>query len=221
VNKIDACGKTYFRARACDLLGGWHLRIMTRPIEPNSAVVTAIKNRRTIHEFRPDSIAEQTLWQILDAARWAPNHRLTEPWRLTIIGMQSREAMADALARRISPDGNAEAFENARVEARRKLTSSPILLAVTCRIEGSAAQQVEDLAAVCAAIQNIQLAAWSQGIGSHWNTGRVTRLPETEALLGLSDRGEELVGFLYLGYPARIPEAPERRPIEDFVRQLP
>ena len=92
---------------------------------------------------------------------------------------------------------------------------------MTCRIEGSAAQQAEDLAAVCAAIQNIQLAAWSQGIGSHWNTGRVTRLPETEALLGLSDRGEELVGFLYLGYPARIPETPERRPIEEFVRQLP
>jgi nitroreductase len=87
---------------------------MTLPIEPNSAVVAAIKNRRTIHEFRSDPIAEQTLWQILDAARWAPNHRLTEPWRLTIIGMQSREAMADALARRISLDGNAEAFENAK-----------------------------------------------------------------------------------------------------------
>lgn len=194
---------------------------MTQPIEPNSAVVTAIENRRTIHEFRPDPIAEETLWRILDAARWAPNHRLTEPWRFTIIGMQSREAMAEALARRISADGNAEAFEKARAEARRKVMSSPILLAVTCRIEVSAAQHAEDLAAVCASIQNIQLAAWSQGIGTHWNTGRVTRLPETEALLGLSDRGEELVGFLYLGYPARIPEPPERRPIEDFVRRLP
>jgi nitroreductase len=192
---------------------------MTQSIEPNPAVVTAIENRRTIHEFQPDPIAEQTLWRILDTARWAPNHRLTEPWRFTIIGMQSREAMADALARQISRDG--DALENARVEARRKVISSPILLAVTCRMEGSAAQKAEDLAAVCAAVQNIQLAAWGQGIGSHWNTGRVTRLPETEALLGLSSRGEELVGFLYLGYPARIPEPPKRRPIDDFVRRLP
>ena len=79
----------------------------------------------------------------------------------------------------------------------------------------------ETLWRILAAIQNIQLAAWGQGIGTHWNTGRVTRLPETEALLGLFDREEELVGFLYLGYPARIPEPPKRRPIEDFVRRLP
>jgi len=121
----------------CDLLGWRSFQFMTQPIEPNPAVVTAIENRRTIHEFRPDPIAEETLWRIL------------------------------------------------------------------------------------AAIQNIQLAAWGQGIGTHWNTGRVTRLPETEALLDLFDRGEELVGFLYLGYPARIPEPPKRRPIEDFVRRLP
>ena len=81
VNKIDP---SCFRARACDLLGWRQLQIMTQPIEPNSAVVTAIENRRTIHEFRPDPIAEETLWRILDAARWAPNHRLTEPWRFTI-----------------------------------------------------------------------------------------------------------------------------------------
>jgi nitroreductase len=77
------------------------------------------------------------------------------------------------------------------------------------------------LAAVCAAVQNLQLAAWGEGIGTHWNTGRVTRLPETFALLQLSERDEQLVGFLYLGYPAQIPETPKRRPIKDFVRSLP
>ena len=37
--------------------------------------------------------------------------------------------------------------------------ASPVLLAVTCRVASNPAQQVEDLAAVCAAIQNLQLAA--------------------------------------------------------------
>ena len=31
---------------------------------------------------RFDPIPEETLWRILDSARWAPNHRLTEPWRI-------------------------------------------------------------------------------------------------------------------------------------------
>jgi nitroreductase len=188
---------------------------------PNPAVIDAIQTRRTIKEFRSDPIPEETFWRVLDAVRWAPNHRLTEPWRLTIIGNESREALADALAALAASGQDSSALEKAKAETRRKVMTSPVLLAVTCRLAGNPAQQVEDLAAVCAAMQNLQLAAWSEGIGSHWNTGKVTRLPETGALLGLSERSEQLVGFLYLGYPAQIPESPKRRPIQDFVRRLP
>ena len=190
-------------------------------IIPNPAVIDTIRTRRTIKEFRSDPIPEETLWRILDAVRWAPNHRLTEPWRLTIIGNESREALADALATLAATGQDSSALEKAKAETRRKVMTSPVLLAVTCRLDGNPAQQVEDLAAVCAAVQNLQLVAWSEGIGSHWNTGKVTRLPETAALLRLSERSEQLVGFLYLGYPAQVPEPPKRRPIEDFVRKLP
>jgi nitroreductase len=188
---------------------------------PNPAVIDTIQTRRTIKEFRSDPISEETLWRILDAVRWAPNHRLTEPWRLTIIGKESREGLADALAAQAASGQDLSVVAKAKAEARRKVTSSPVLLAVTCRLDGNPAQQAEDVAAVCAAMQNLQLAAWSEGIGSHWNTGKVTRLPETAALLGLSERSEQLVGFLYLGYPAQVPEPPNRRPIQDVVRRLP
>jgi nitroreductase len=129
--------------------------------------------------------------------------------------------LARALAGQTASSQDPSVMAKVKDEARRKVMSSPVLLAVMCRLAGNAAQQAEDLAAVCAAVQNVQLAAWDEGIGTHWNTGRVTRLPETSALLELSERGEQLVGFLYLGYPAQIPEAPKRRPIQDFVRSLP
>lgn len=190
-------------------------------ILPDPAIITAIQSRRTIKEFRSDPIPEETLWRILDAARWAPNHRLTEPWRIAIIGTRSREALADGLASQTAASQDPAVVAKAKDDARRKVMASPVLLAVTCRVASNPAQQVEDLAAVCAAIQNLQLAAWAEGIGTHWNTGRVTRLPETEALLELSERGEQLVGFVYLGYPAQVPEPPKRRVIEDFVRVLP
>jgi len=191
------------------------------PIILNSSVITAIQGRRTIKQFRSDPVPEETLWRILDAARWAPNHRLTEPWRIAVIGMQSRQALADALANHTASSQDPSVMAKAKDEARRKVVSSPVLLAVTCRLAGNPGQEVEDLAAVCAAVQNLQLAAWSEGIGTHWNTGKVTRLPETSALLELPERGEQLVGFLYLGYPAQVPEPPKRRPIQDFVRTLP
>ena len=190
-------------------------------IEPNTSITTIIRGRRTIKQFRSDPVPEETLWRILDAVRWAPNHRLTEPWRIAVIGTQSREALADALASQTPSNQDPSVVAKAKEEARQKVMSSPVLLAITCRLTGSPAQQVEDLAAVCAAVQNLQLAAWGEGIGTHWNTGRVTRLPETDALLELSERDEQLVGFLYLGYPGQVPESPRRRPIQDFVRRLP
>jgi nitroreductase len=191
------------------------------PFIPTTSIITTIQGRRTIKQFRSDPIPEETLWRILDAVRWAPNHRLTEPWRIAVIGKQSREVLADALASETASSQDRLAVAKAKEEARQKVMSSPLLLAITCRLTGNPAQQVEDLAAVCAAVQNLQLAAWGEGIGTHWNTGRVTRLPETGALLGLSERDEQLVGFLYLGYPAQVPEPPKRRPIQDFVRTLP
>jgi nitroreductase len=190
-------------------------------IEPNSSVSAVIQGRRTIKQFRSDPVPEETLWRILDAARWAPNHRLTEPWRIAIIGTQSREALADALANLTASSQDPSVMAKAKEDARQKVMSSPVLLAITCRLTGNPAQQVEDLAAVCAAVQNLQLAAWGEGVGTHWNTGKVTRLSETSALLELSERNEQLVGFLYLGYPSQVPEPPKRRPIQDFVRMVP
>jgi nitroreductase len=190
-------------------------------IEPNSSVSAVIQGRRTIKQFRSDPVPEETLWRILDAARWAPNHRLTEPWRIAIIGTQSREALADALANLTASSQDLSVMAKAKEDARQKVMSSPVLLAITCRLTGNPAQQVEDLAAVCAAVQNLQLAAWGEGVGTHWNTGKVTRLSETSALLELSERNEQLVGFLYLGYPSQVPEPPKRRPIQDFVRMVP
>jgi nitroreductase len=190
-------------------------------IEHNSSVSAVIQGRRTIKQFRSDPVPEETLWRILDAARWAPNHRLTEPWRIAIIGTQSREALADALANLTASSQDPSVMAKAKDDARQKVMSSPVLLAITCRLTGNPAQQVEDLAAVCVAVQNLQLAAWGEGVGTHWNTGKVTRLSETSALLELSERNEQLVGFLYLGYPSQVPEPPKRRPIQDFVRMVP
>jgi nitroreductase len=132
-------------------------------INPNPAIIAAIRDRRTIKEFRSDPIPEETLWRILDSARWAPNHRLTEPWRIAIIGTQSREALADALAGQMTATQDPSVLAKAKDEARRKVMSSPVLLAVTCPLAGHPAQEAEDLAAVCAAVQNLQIGGLGRG----------------------------------------------------------
>src|SRR5258707_5075456 len=100
-------------------------------ITPNPAIIEVIRNRRTIKEFRSDSIPEETLWRILDSVRWAPNHRMTEPSRLTIIGKESQEALADALANQAESGQDLSALAKAKAEAQRTVMSSPGFLAVT------------------------------------------------------------------------------------------
>src|SRR5258708_13010324 len=112
-------------------------------ITPNPAIIEVIRNRRTIKEFRSDSIPEETLWRILDSVRWAPNHRMTEPWRLTIIGKESREALADALADRAASGQDLSGLAKAKAEARRKVMSSPVLLAGTFPFEVKPPHQAE------------------------------------------------------------------------------
>lgn len=188
----------------------------------------AIRGRRSIRDFRPEPIPTETIQRLLEFGIWAPNHRLTEPWRFTIIGPETKAALSHALAEDtiagmpstsppLDPDRRAAIEEN----VTRKFRSKPSVVAVTSRRSDNTKVQQENLAAVAAAIENVQLAAWAQGIGIQWATGPVTHLPDTFRLLGADPSEEVMVGFLYLGIPAAVPPLQPRRPIAEVVRITP
>lgn len=160
----------------------------------------AILSRRTIKDFKPDPVPADLIDKALTAGTWAQNHKLTEPWRFIVLGPEAHRALA-------AIDG--------------KLATKPAIVAVTCHKTGDAFQQREDYAATCCAIQNIQLAAWGDGIGMQWSTGRTAQVAETQALLGINPEEEEMVGLLYFGYLATVPKAQPRKPLAEVIRRLP
>lgn len=160
----------------------------------------AILNRRTIKDFKPDPVPGDVLERALTAGTWAQNHKLTEPWRFIVLGPQTHRAIA---------------------AIDQKLATKPVIVAVTYRLSDDVFQRREDYAATCCAIQNIQLAAWGDGIGMQWSTGRTSQLAETCALLGINPEEEEMVGLLYFGYPASVPKTKPRKPLTDVTRRLP
>ena len=173
----------------------------------------AIFSRRTIHRFKPRPIEPELVNQILAAGRWAQNHRLTQPWRFVVVGPDTHRALADVYAG-FSPNTNREA-------AAEKIMSKPLLVAVTVILAGDVQQRREDYAASCCAVQIIQLMAWRHGIGMQWSTSAFTRLPVTYKLLRCDPESEEMVGILFFGYPAEVPEPPGRKPLEEVLRRLP
>ncbi len=49
-------------------------------------VENAIRTRRTVKAFGPEPVDRAILEELLELARWAPNHHLTNPWRFRVVG---------------------------------------------------------------------------------------------------------------------------------------
>lgn len=185
----------------------------------------AILGRRTIKEFKAEPVPDAVLERALNAGLWAQNHRMTQPWRFIVLGPATHQALAEAGAnaqiQAMRADTEATARDKVWNSAVQKLMSKPRIVVVTMLLSGDAFQRREDYAAISCAIQNIQLAAWSEGVGMQWSTGKQTQQPETYTQLGIDPATEEIIGFLYFGYPALVPTPAPRKPLAEVMRRLP
>jgi nitroreductase len=188
-------------------------------------LIDAILNRRTIKDFKPDLVPDAVLERALTAGLWAQNHRLTQPWRFVVLGPETHRVLAeaggDAQLQSLRADTDAATREKVQAGAVQKLMSKPRIVVVTTLLSADALQRREDYAATCCAIQNIQLAAWAEGLGMQWSTNKQTQQPDTYHLLAIDTAVEEIVGFLYFGYPALIPIPSPRKPLAEVMRRLP
>ena len=166
-------------------------------------VERAIRSRRTHKAYGREPVDHETLDELLELARWAPNHNLTNPWRFRVLGPQALEALKHATG----PEGAA------------KLDRAPTLVAVSVRQTGDEVQDEEDLLATGVAAYIVLLAAHARGLGGYWRTPAVLRSPEGRAALGVPG-DEAIVGLLHLGLPRQEREPPERLPPGDFVTFL-
>lgn len=180
------------------------------------ALAQVIESRRTIHKFKPVPPPKDVLLRSIDVARWAPNHKLTEPWRFYLIGDETAEALA-SLNAAIVAEKKGPGVANAKLQQWRQI---PRMIAVTFKKAGDPFREKEDYAATCCAIQNMCLYLWGEGIGVKWSTSKCTRHPDFYELLAIDPEKEEVVGLMWCGYPEEIPTK-DRKPVGSVVRELP
>lgn len=179
-----------------------------------------IINRRTIHDYLTTPLPEGALQRALEAAIRAPNHKLTNPWRFTLMGPRTRHAITE-LAVTLKSKGKApsEPGEQERQQKiRTKFNNPPEILAVSQVIAKDEFRRREDYGACACAIQNIMLSLASEGIGTKWSSGDITSHAETYELLGVDPETEEIIGFVWIGYPESSPET-GRKPLSEVCRQ--
>ena len=164
----------------------------------------AIRGRRTHKAYGAEPVDRATLDELLELARWAPNHHLTNPWRFRVLGPESLARLKKAAG----PEGAA------------KLERAPTLVAASAVQTGDPVQDEEDLCATAVATYIVLLAAHARGLAGYWRTPEVLRTPEGRAAIGLAD-DERFVALIHLGPPRQEREIPERDPADAYVAYLP
>jgi nitroreductase len=166
-------------------------------------VLEAIKGRRSIRTFKKQSIPENALETLLDAARNAPSAGNIQPWEFVII----RNA--------ITKKKLAEAALN-----QKHIQEAPIII-VVCADEkrssmgyGTRGRTLYCLQDTAAATQNILLTAHSLGLGTCW-VGAFNE-DEVEDIVKAPE-GIRPVAMIPIGFPKEVARERRRRLLNQIV----
>ena len=184
----------------------------------------ALVARRSIYKFADKQVSDEIIERAIDCARFAPCHKLTEPWRFLILGEETRRALLPAVNRlaeeKCLKKGQSNVAEQLE-RARKKIVDVPLLMAVTSALsEGDAFRTKEDYAATTCALHQAVLSFWADGVGAQWSTGGITRDAEAYSVLNLDASKVEIIGFLKVGYPQKVAQT-SRLSVDDILKRLP
>jgi len=159
-------------------------------------ILDIIYSRRNIKSFKSDPIDMEQINKWLQAGTMAPNHRMTEPWEVYVVGQETR----------------------AQLNHKADFWNAPIVLAVLSKHGATEVETYENILASACFVQNFNLAAWAEGVGTFWSS--LGNNPQKREILGVPD-GYDVIGVFGVGYPDEVSQPKERTIIEDKIKYLP
>ncbi|XAE81397.1 nitroreductase [Bacillus pumilus] len=178
-----------------------------------------VRYRRSIRKFKETPVTIEQLQPLLEDAVYAPNHKITEPWRfLYAVTDEAKATFVDrfiAFFQRNNPDAKEEKIN----QYRDYFSKVPALLLVVLKEDENPVVRNDDFAAVSALIQNFQLLAWDQGIGMVWKSGRILYDKGFQQDMGLKEN-ERFAAILHIGYPEEVPEEKSRQKASSLLTEI-
>jgi nitroreductase len=164
--------------------------------------IEAILTRRSVPKVSDRAPESEEIQRLLDVAVRAPNHHLTEPWRFVVLKGEALDRLGSAMAERVRQQyaDDPDLEKRVEVERARPRRAPVIVVIIYSPSDNPKAIEREDRYAVGALMQNILLAAHASGLGAYLRTGPAAEYEGVHRFFDLND-GEEIAGFIYLGYP--------------------
>lgn len=182
-------------------------------------LLDVIKLRRAVMptQYNDEKISDKDLSQILESANWAPTHKRTEPWRLTVLRNDAKSRLAKFLVQKYR-DSTAEELQSERKinGITEKCERSDVIILIKMNVS-HLLPEWEELAAVSMAVQNMWLMCACLGIGSYWSSpGSISQIHEFTPL----EENEKCLGIFYMGKLAHPLMEGTRKPMAEKVQYL-
>ncbi len=178
-----------------------------------------IKSRRSIYpaSYIQKEIPTTVIEQILASANNAPTHKLTQPWRFTVIRNEAKTKLGVALQKIYQETMPAEKFLQKKYDSFAvKAAQAQCIIAINIQFSGKIAEW-EEVAATACAVQNMALTAESLDVGAYWSTPPL--IAGLGDFLGLAEN-EKCYGLFYMGYHEEEPRAANRTPMAEKVKWM-
>lgn len=179
-----------------------------------------IAHRRTIGPpgMSDEPVPFEQIERLLRNAAWAPTHGMTEPWRFTVVVGEAREALAAALLSAYDAVTPSAATNPAK---RQKLAEvslkAPVTIVLGMRRDPSGRiSELDEIAAVACAVQNMHLTAAQLGLAAKWSSPAAAAAPSFVRWIGL-EPPDRCLGLFYVGHPADAWPSSRRVPPEAFT----
>lgn len=197
----------------------------------NRCLMEAIRLRRSVRRYRFEAVPNDVLTRLFEAFSFAPSAHNAQPWHLILIkDPDIKLRLAEGMGRAWRADLEADGVELSEVDRRvkesiRTFFNAPALIVVCLSMEDmhkypderrSRAEYVMGVQSVAAAIQNLLLEAYAEGLGACWFCAPLFCQEVVRDVLGIPKQVDPLA-LITLGYPAEEPKPPPRKSLSQFI----
>ncbi|WP_027389661.1 nitroreductase family protein [Chrysiogenes arsenatis] len=166
-------------------------------------IFEVIKNRRSIRKYTNQPVQQETILQVLEAARLAPSWKNLQCWRYIVIDMPTlKEQILSAF-----PEDN---------PGRKAIVQAPVVIVVCANTQESGIENGIEyyVADVAVSFQQLCLAATALGLGTCWigwfDEARIREVLQIPPSI-------RVVGITPLGYPDQDPKPRGRKAMKEIA----
>jgi nitroreductase len=161
-----------------------------------------IRNRRSIYPsvYTGETVEDEVVWQLLELANWAPNHRKTEPWRFQVFAGEGKKRLAEYLLDYYKQNTEEQDWSEIKMKKiyDKPIKSSHVIAICMQRDTLERLPEWEELSAVACAVQNMWLGCSALGLASYWSSP--SSMIKARTFLDLEE-GQRCLGLFYIGVP--------------------